>query len=113
VKDQPTFDTATIEIPQLSTIEKLAGAIEDTAKELHRFETGKGFRDQERIRGRVETAADKLASRKVADDDRASGLSSNLRIAASFGTLYTTMCQHPYTPMASHMCSIMQPAVPG
>lgn len=108
VKDQPTFDTATIEIPQLSTIEKLAGVIEDTAKEVHRFETGKGFRDQERIRNRVEAAADKLANRKVADEDRADGLATNLRVAASFGTLYTTMCQHPYTPMASHMCSIMR-----
>lgn len=107
-KDQPNVDNADIEVAPLSVVEELANYIEDLATEVHRFDTGKGFRDQEKTRDRVERAAEKLGGRKVDDDDRAAGLSSKLRIAAQFSTMYVSMSTSPFTPLADHMCSVMR-----
>jgi len=107
-KDQPDVESVDFEVPPLSVIEDLAKEIQDLATEVHRFDTGKGFRDQERIRDRVEKAADKLGNRKVDDEDRANGLSTKLRTAANFSTLYVSMSTTPFTPLADHMCSVMR-----
>lgn len=107
-KDQPTVETVDIEIAPLSVVEDLANYIEDLATEVHRFDTGKGFRDQEKVRDRVERAAEKLGNRKVDEDDRAAGLSTKLRTAAQFSTMYVTMVSTPFTPLADHMCSVMR-----
>lgn len=107
-KDQPNVDNVDIEIAPLSVVEDLANYIEDLATEVHRFDTGKGFRDQEKTRDRVERAAEKLGNRKVDDEDRATGLSTKLRIAAQFSTMYVSMSTSPFTPLADHMCSVMR-----
>lgn len=107
-RDQPTVDSVEFTIPPLSTIEDVAAYIEDLATEVHRFDTGKGFRDQERARDRVEKAAEKLGNRKVDDEDRANGLATKLRTAGQFATLYVAMATTPFTPMADHMCSVMR-----
>lgn len=107
-KDQPNVDTADIEIAPLSVVEELATLIEDLATEVHRFDTGKGFRDQEKTRDRVERAAEKLGNRKVDDEDREAGLSTKLRTAAQFSTMYVSMSTSPFSPLADHMCSVMR-----
>ena len=107
-KDQPVVENVDVEIAPLSVVEELANYIEDLATEVHRFDTGKGFRDQEKTRDRVERAAEKLGNRKVDEDDRAAGLSTKLRTAAQFSTMYVTMVSTPFTPLADHMCSVMR-----
>lgn len=107
-KDQPDVESVDMEVAPLSVVEDLAAAIRDTAQEVHRFDTGKGFRDQEKIRARVEAAAEKLGNRKVDDEDRADGLSTKLRTAANFATLYVSISTTPFTPLADHMCSVMR-----